>query len=50
MKIVSSCLVGMKSRYNGSSNPNFTGKLRNGDGVTTALLKRNDIKVKTESD
>ena len=30
--------------YDGS----FTGKLREGDGVTTALLKRNGIKVVTE--
>lgn len=28
----------------------FTGKLREGDGVTTALLKRNGIKVRTEGE
>ena len=32
--------------YNGS----FTGKLRDGDGVTTALLKRNGIRVINEED
>jgi uncharacterized protein YbbK (DUF523 family) len=46
IKLCSTCLLEIQRRYDGT----FSDRLINDDGVTAALLKRNEIKVIIEED